>query len=125
MKKVTILWLLLCIYVLITEIIMPDERWERINIIPISHQYAGNAKLQTSCIKEKIQIQIKQDRLHFQWFKSCISNSKGESLMQNESIDMEQLVSAHVIPVKMDVEQGSNNYSFRTPPLSPIPHFSQ
>ena len=66
----------------------------------------------TSCIKEKFQIQIQTRQTAFPIvpkLKSLISNSKGESSMQNGSIDIEQLVSAHVIPVKMDMEQGSSN----------------
>ena len=78
-----------------------------------------------SVLKKSSRYKLKQDRQHFQLFQSCISNFKSVSSIQNESIDKEHLVSAHVIPVKIDMEQGSINSSLRTPPLSPIPHSSK
>ena len=62
--------------------------------------------LKLAVSKKSSRYKFKQDRLYFQLFWSCISNSKGESSMQNESIDMEQVVCAHVIPKKWTWNKG-------------------
>ena len=96
----------------------------RKNIYHTSTQVMENSK--TSCIAEKFQIPFQtRQTLFSNCFKVALVILKVNHQCRNESIDMEQLVSAHVIPVKMDVEKEIINSSLRTPPLSPIPHFSQ